>query len=131
MRLLLWTENLMIGRGLRRKMNRTLHRLELLEKHRKRSLHSLNKRKKEIELAHNDLSLLAQRLSDSLEEAVKVQKEYQEQLEGAQSQLRIMEDVTVPALLQQNQTLLEMWKAETAIQIRRQVNNQQPPLSVD
>ena len=126
MRFLRWIRNLMIGMRLRMRVNTILHDLEVLDDKRKAASRNLSRRKKELEELQAVLVFTQKTMDESVQNATDLLKNYQEQLEAARSKLKIMEEVTVPTLMQQNQTLLEMWKAETAIQVRRQVAYQRP-----
>lgn len=116
-----WLRNLLTGERLRLKVSRTMLTLDALDKQLRKSKRDLTARAKELDLVREDLEEAESRLRETIDEALKIQKNYEEQLEAARSKLRIFEDVTVPTLIQQNRSLLEMWKAETDIHIRRQV----------
>lgn len=99
--------------------------IESADKSCRRNLRELNKRKRELDEAIERVSETEARLSGTIEEAKKVHKKYKERLDSAQSKLKIMEEVTLPTLLQQNEKIIEMWKAETSVYIMRQVATNQ------
>lgn len=121
MRLFRWLKNVMEGQRLRRKVNSFSRELSSLDKQRKRCARNIASERNQLDSIRSDLVQSENRLREVIDEALSVQKRYEEQLEKANSKVRIYEEVTVPTLIQQNRVLLEMWKAETDIQVRRQV----------
>ena len=124
MRFFLWLRNVMIGQVLRIQVNNLSMRLSRLDRRRAKSRRELSARKSELDLIKSALEVAEDRLRETVDEAVKIQKQYEEQLDAALSKVRILEESTVPCLMQQNQTLLKFWEAETAVQVRRQVGFQ-------
>jgi len=124
-----WRENRRVSskvRGLNRQIDRFRDELVVIDRRRKRNLRDLKSRTRELDLVKKAVEEAESRLRETINEAKAVYKRYEEQLEGARSSLKIMEDVTVPTLFQQNRKLLEMWKAETSIEIMKQVASQPP-----
>lgn len=121
MRLFKWLKNVMEGQRLRRRVNSFSRELSRLDNDRKRCSRRLTAERKKLDSIRNEVVQSENRLREAIDEALSVQKRYEEQLEKANSKVRIYEEVTVPTLIQQNRVLLEMWKAETDIQVRRQV----------
>ena len=68
--------------------------------------------KREITEREESLAVLA-------EEAKAIERRYKEELEIARSKTTAAEQAVI-ALAAQNRSLIEMWNAETAVQIRRQ-----------
>ena len=124
MRLLRWLKNLMIGQGLRWKVNNLSARLSRLDKRRMKNRRELSVRRSELDVIKDALAIAEDRLRETVDEALRIQKQHEEQLDSALAKVRIYEETTVPCLMQQNQTLLKFWEAETAIQVRRQVGFQ-------
>lgn len=119
-----WFKNLMIGQGLRWTVNSLSVKLSMLESRRMKNRRELSKRKGELDVIKDALAIAEDRLRETVDEALRIQKQHEEQLDAALAKVRILEESTIPCLMQQNQTLLKFWEAETAIQVRRQVGFQ-------
>jgi len=68
------------------------------------------------------LERLGQSLKDDLDEADAVQVEYDKTLEALRADIQILEEVTVPGLVEANRTVLERQRADTSLQVRRRVS---------
>ena len=124
MRLLRWLKNLMIGQGLRWKVNNLSVRLSRLDKRRTKNRRELSVRRSELDVIKDALAIAEDRLRETVDEALRIQKQHEEQLDSALAKVRVYETATVPCLMEQNQMLLKFWEAESAIQVRRQVGFQ-------
>lgn len=131
MRLILWTKTWWKKRKIRREadslqnqIRRFSKELESTEKLRKRSLKNLTRRRKELDSIRDSVVEVEERLRETVDEAQRLHRQYKDQLEAAQSKLKIMEEVTLPTLIQQNQKIIEMWKYETSVHIMKQIANQ-------
>ena len=124
MRLLNWLKNLLAGQRLRYKVDTAYAKLQQLEETRKVGERKLRGHRKELRELQDQTSRFQTHLDDTLQSALDLQKQYKEELEIARSELKIMQESTVPTLIAQNEMLLSMWEAETAIHVRRQVVNQ-------
>lgn len=123
--MLQWLKNLMTGQSLRRKVNLFGLQLSELREEQRRNGRELTTRSKELDIAKEALVLIENRLRETVEEAVRLQKKSQTTVEGLQDQIRTMEELTIPALTESNRLLLERWRAETSVQVgRRALFNQ-------
>ena len=126
MRILNWLRSVLEGQRIRRRLRIFSRRLSDLDVYRKHCKRELDARKRELDSIREDLVQSENRLRETVEEALAVQRRYEEQLEMAKSQVKIYEEVTIPTMVQQMRSVFEMWKAQTDIQVRKQVMSQIP-----
>ena len=96
-------------------------RLLDMERRRDHSVRRLELRRRSLAVVERRLAAHAEVLAEDLDEAKRLQEQYDEQLVSIRSELRVLKDVTIPGLVAANKLLLAQWDAETAIQVRRQV----------
>ena len=121
-------ELLMSYLGIQKKVTKIETSLSRLE-HKVNSVKSLSRRLKEktevkVEAANKAASLLLQEnktLLHSMDEYRITVAKLEETLEAAREELRTAKLITIPGLVEANQTMLSRWEAETQIQIARAV----------
>jgi uncharacterized protein YukE len=59
--------------------------------------------------------------AEDVEEANRIQEQYEKTVEGLRSELQVLRDVTVPGLVQSNKMMLSELDKYTAINVRQQV----------
>lgn len=91
------------------------------ERRRRANERALTERKNELTVLHQAITTAEERLQVTIEEAKKLHLDDRNLLESYATKLKILEEVTVPTLVQANEVFLERFKAETDIQIMRQV----------
>lgn len=62
------------------------------------------------------------RADETVADVLREHRSYEEAMEALNSKLKVVEEITVPALVESHKVQLERWKAETAVQVRRQVS---------
>ena len=86
-----------------------------------KSIKKLEKKRKVLKSLLRRVETVGESLQEDLDDSVSIQKQYEEALAAEQSELRVLREVTLPTLTSQHKLLLEMYDAEIAIQVRRQV----------
>lgn len=108
---------------LRRKLSAVEARIASLERDRRGTVKSLSDLRKALERSRRDaervLEGIDSRLGEITEESRHLEKRYAKELEIARDEVVAAQQAT-KALGAQNSFLIEHWKAETAVQIRRQ-----------
>jgi t-SNARE complex subunit (syntaxin) len=119
MRFFRWLKNVMIGRQLQRRVNNFSRDLSKLSRQQKKNRRQLSERKNELDIIKAAVLEAEERLRETIDEALKIHKRYETQLEAANDRIKVMEEMTIPTLVQSNELLLERWRAETTVQVRR------------
>ena len=112
-----WLRTKLIGReaaDLRRLLRESSRRCAALERARRAQETALAQREIEFEEA-------AEALRGELASTSRLVRQYDEELEKCRSQLKVAEEVTIPTLVEAHRLLLERWRGESAIHVRRQV----------
>lgn len=83
-------------------------------------LSALRGERERLELIRGELEESERRTASRLAEAERLELLHRTAVEELQSSLRVLEDTTVPGLVEAHQLLLERTKALTAIEVARQ-----------
>jgi F0F1-type ATP synthase membrane subunit b/b' len=83
----------------------------------------LEKRKKLLQKLQRRIDSVAKVVTEDVEESEKTVEKMKTALDAVRDELQIAEEVTIPGLVKCNKLLLERTSADTAEQVRRQVNN--------
>lgn len=67
------------------------------------------------------ISILSESAMEDLEDAERLQNQYEETIDGLRSELTVLRETTVPSLVASNKLVLSELDAWTAVQVRRQV----------
>lgn len=84
----------------------------------------LASKKKQLEHTRRHLGKLADSLEDNIQYAENLLVKSEREMESLRSRLKVAEDVTIPTLVEQHKLVLERSVADTAEQVRRQVQSQ-------
>jgi len=91
------------------------------EKSAKQLLAALEKKEEALTTKSVAIKELIATIEDELRKAKALNVKYETALDALRNENKVMSEVTIPALTASCQLGLERWRAETAIQVRRQV----------
>lgn len=91
-----------------------------------RSLDALKARKRQLLVFEKRLDRIREIMLEDIEEAERAVEASKEALDAVKSEHRIADEITIPTLVQSNKLILERVSADTAEQIRRQMNHMKP-----
>jgi len=104
-----------------RQLSKVDHMVRSLDRLLSKNIALLNKRIKQLEKLRSEFDDLYEVVHLEVEHAREIQREYEETIEALNSKCKVLEEATIPTLVDQHKLLHEIYKTDIAAAVSRQV----------